>query len=70
MIDALEFVLPETGMNVGRPNALAELFILDIHGNRHHLPIELWPGVHREKIVNAIQEEKPTVKVFEKVGNV
>ena len=68
-IDTLEFVLPETGMNVGRPNALAELFILDVHGNRHHLPIELWPGVNREKIVDAIQRQNPTIKVVERVGN-
>lgn len=68
-IDTLEFVLPETGMNVGRPIALAELFVLDIHGNRHHLPIELWPGVNREKIVAAIQMEKPAIKVVESKGH-
>ena len=56
-IDTLEFVLPETGMNVGRPNALAELFILDIHGNRYHLPIELWPGVNREKLLMLFKEK-------------
>jgi hypothetical protein len=69
-IDSLEFVLPvKRYMNGERDYSLAELFIVDVHGNRHQLPVELFPGVYRKKIISAIEHEKPGVRVVERMDD-
>jgi hypothetical protein len=67
-IETLEFVLPATRYpNNARLHSMAELYIVDVDGNRVLLPTELFPGVYRKKITEAIRQEKPTVRVVERV---
>ena len=64
----LEFVLPKMKFHVKAKNyPLSELFLVDVHMNRHRLPMELWPGVHRDKIVTALKGELPELEVVERV---
>jgi hypothetical protein len=67
-ITGLEVVLPRMD---GEPNTrnyvLAELFLRDIHGNRHRLPAALHPAVYRKKIIAALQEAIPALKVSERI---
>jgi hypothetical protein len=46
---------------------LVELFIVDVCGNRLALPTELFPGINREKITEAIKQKMPSVRVVERV---
>lgn len=59
-IRALEFLVPREGAA-----SCAELFFIDIHGNRHALPTEFFPGVHRGKIESAVRQRVPALKVME-----
>ena len=59
-IRALEFLVPREG-----GAACAELFFVDIHGNRHALPMEFFPGVYRDQIVSAVRQRVPALKVME-----
>jgi hypothetical protein len=50
-------------------HVLSELFLVDLHGTRHRLPMELWPGVHRKKIVTALKAKLPDIEVIEHMAN-
>lgn len=64
----LEFVLPKMKFQLNARNyPLSELFLIDTHLNQYRLPMELWPGVHRDKIVEALKGELPNLEVVERV---
>ncbi len=66
----LDFILPKMKYQINSRNyPLSELFIWDTHGNRHRLPMELWPGVNRKKIVSALEAEVPGLQVTERIGD-
>ncbi len=59
-IRALEFVVPREG-----GASCAELFFIDIQGNRHALPTEFFPGIYRKKIESAVRQRVPALEVIE-----
>lgn len=68
-IRALEFIIPqEAGSSSSRLDSCAQLFFVTVHRNRHELPSDFFPGVHRNQIVAAIQQHVPGVQVVEKLG--
>ena len=65
-IRALEFVIPKEA-NAGRSHLLssAELYFVTAQGSKRELPLDFFPGVHRDKIVAAIREHVPNLSVKE-----
>jgi len=65
----LEFVLPKFALEKNTKDyTLAELSLIDVHGTRHKLPMELWPGVHKAKIVAALRPELHDLEIVERLA--
>lgn len=66
-IATIEFVLPQIRFeNKLRHKALAQLFVVDVHGNRRQLPEELWPGVYQKRISIALKQYLPNIQIIER----
>ena len=66
---ALEFVIPRRyGDRSSRLQSDAELYLIPAKGEKRELPLDFFPGVHRDKIVAAIKERVPDIQVVESVG--
>jgi hypothetical protein len=68
-IRALEFVIPkDAAARRSRLLSCAELYFVTAQGSKRELPLHFFPGVYRDKIVAAIRQHVPAVRV-EAVSN-
>lgn len=66
----LEIVFPNVRWEAGvRDYVLAEVFLIDVHGNRHQIPRELLPGIFFKKISSCLQVEVPALRIMERMDN-
>lgn len=54
---------------ISRDYSEAQLSVVGKTGERKTLPAELWPGVYYQKIVSALRERIPDLRVVEKSGS-
>lgn len=67
-IRSLELVLPKFKDEINARNySIAQIFLVDIHGNHYRIPEELWPGVYHKQIIAAIKQEIPGIEVSERI---
>lgn len=68
-IERLEIVLPRQKFKMNaRDYSIAEVFVVDVHGHRSQLPVELWPGVHHSRISTVLKTEIPNLQVVERLA--
>lgn len=64
----LELVMPRvTAVSRPRHRSLAQVFLVTKHGQRHEIPLSLFPGVFWNRIVSALRANIPALHVIERV---